>query len=347
MQDKNLIPSTVNAAQIDSTIKYQTNGLLFVTNDTDVVPRNESGAIQIEEGINTPTILVIEPMIKRVTTKSVLKVVNTQFNYYKFPARTILDDEPELDLDLDLSVLQDFDPIYARYTPSEDRKIPIGDTYSGILMDNVEDGLLQRKPNKYYISREIKNSGKDLRFRITLEHRYDSGNTGETSYAYFSLIKTSTSQGIDRAWREYEAPNNGAIKQYEVQRLVIDEIIPNAELQIGDTYSIGAYCTVNETFRYHTITAVSTYWVTTDASKQVDEYNNPTTVIDVPQVTEETNTVTTEVVNTPSISESINISYAPFGFAGEVDGETRTFTAGGLVNEVYEWDSVTDTWNRI
>jgi hypothetical protein len=275
MSDKNVIPSSVNAAKIDSTIKYQTNGLLAVTNDTAIVPRNEAGAISIEDGNTDPTILVVEPMIKRVTTKSMLKVVNTQFSYYKFPARTVLEDEPELDLDLDLAILDDIDPIYARYAPSEDRRILAGNTYSGILMDDVVDGLLQRKPNRYYISRAIKNSGKDLRFRATIEHRFDAPNVGDTSAAFFSLIKTSTDTGVDRSWKTYTSSANGAIAQYEVQKLFIDEIIPNSELQIGDTYGIGAFSLINSEFTYHTITSATTHWSITDASKQVDEYNDP------------------------------------------------------------------------
>ena len=351
MQDKNTIPSTVSAVQMSSTIKYQTNGLLVVTNDTDVVPRNESGAIQIEEGIVDPTILVVEPMIKRVTTKSVLKVVNTQFNYYKFPARTVLDEEPELDLDLDLTLF-DQDPVYARYAPSEDRRILASETYSGILMDEVVDGLLQRKPNKYFISKAIKNSGKDLRFRVTIEHRYDS-YVNEPGNAFFSLIKTSTTQGAIRDWRTYSAPNNGSINQYEIQKLVIDEIIPNSELQIGDTYRIGAYALATQgygevtvawtnelntsEFKKHTITAATTNWSITDASKQVDEYNEPTAVIDVPQeATIETITPVTVPVG----------NYEPFGEAGAVDGETRTFTAGGTLNDIYAWNASTQSWNK-
>jgi hypothetical protein len=344
MQDKNLIPSTVSAVQMSSTIKYQTNGLLFVTNDTDVVPRNESGAIQIEDGITTPTILVVEPMIKRVTTKSVLKVIDTQFTYYKFPARTALDDEPELDLDLDLSLIEEQDIIYARYAPSEDRRVRAGDTYSGILMDEVVDGLLQRKPNRYYISKAIKNSGKDLRLRITIGHRYDS-DVNEPGNILFSLIKTSVDQGIIRDWKTYSAPDNGKINQYEVQKLVIDEIIPNSELQIGDTYSIGAYAIASNAvenvilnsseFKKHTITSATTNWSTTDASKQVDEFNEPTTVIDVPQVTATTTTVPVPVGN-----------YEPFGEAGTVDGETRTFTAGGTLNDIYAWNTSTQSWNK-
>lgn len=356
MQDKNTIPSTVSAVQMSSTIKYQTNGLLFVTNDTDVVPRNESGAIQIEEGIVDPTILVVEPMIKRVTTKSVLKVVNTQFNYYKFPARTVLDEEPELDLDLDLSLV-DQDPIYARYAPSEDRRIGSYGGYSGILMDDVVDGLLQRKPNRYFISKAIKNSGKDLRFRATIVHRYDSPDNVPGN-ALFSIIKTSTTQGAIRDWRTYSALNNGSINQYEIQKLVIDEIIPNSELQIGDTYGIGAQAFAgeglagtinaaalnNSEFKKHTIIAATTNWSITDASKQVDEFNEPTAVVDVPQ---ETTTETTATTTVPTETVTVPVgNYEPFGEAGAVDGETRTFTAGGTLNDIYAWNASTQSWNK-
>jgi hypothetical protein len=336
MTENNAIPSTVNAAQIDRTIKYQTNGLLAVTNDTAIVPRNEAGAISIEDGNTDPTILVVEPMIKRVTTKSMLKVVNTQFSYYKFPARTVLEEDPELDLDLDISILDDIDPIYARYAPSENRRILAFDTYSGILLDDVVDGLLQRKPNRYYISKAIKNSGKDLRLRAVIEHRFDSG-INQTSVAAFSLIKTSTDTGINRAWKTYRSGDNGRISQYEVQRVLIDEIIPNSELQIGDTYGIGALCLINTEFVYHTITSATTYMSVTDASKQVNEYNELNLVInDTPQVT------TTPTTPTPTPVGN----YEPFGEGGTTDGETRTYTAGGTLNDIYVWSASTQSWNK-
>ena len=270
MLEKNKIP--VDAVTYLLNAKYQLNGLTYASNIPDVNKRDEAGNLQYDYN-DTSKLLVIEPIVENITNASVLKVIDTQFTYYKFPARTtVVEDEP-LELDLDLTILEDIDPLYARYSPSEDRRILASNTYAGILMDSVQDGLMQRKPNAYYISKAIKDTGKDLRFRVTIEHRYDSGNTDELSRAYFSLIKSSVSTGVDRAWRTYEAPNDGAIMQYEVQKLFIDEIIPNDQLEIGDTFNIGAYCTVNEEFRYHTITASTTYWSITDADKNVDEWN--------------------------------------------------------------------------
>ena len=258
---------------VDKQLKYYKNGLTYISNNTSVIPRDEAGNITLQENSTTNPLLIIEPTANKITTKSMLRIIDTQFKYFKFPARTNVIEEEPVDIDLDLDLNIDTDPIFARYKPSENRKINAGGTYSGILMDDVVEGNIQQKPNGYYITKEIKNSGVDLRFRIVIEHRYDSGNENELSRAFFSLMKTSVETGLNRELKTYEAPNDGAIYQYQVQKLFIDEIIPNEQLEIGDTYSIGAYCTIDEEFRYHTINEPTTYWVITDASKNVDEWN--------------------------------------------------------------------------
>jgi hypothetical protein len=277
MANQNVIPSTVNAAKIDSTIKYQTNGLLVVTNDTAVVPRNESGAIQIEDDNTTPVILVIEPMIKRVTTKSALKVLNTQFNYYKFPARTALADEPELDLDLDLPILEDLDPVYARYKPSTDWKIIASSTTpAGILMDEVEDGLLQRKTNRYYISKAINDLNIPLRFQIQLTTKFTSvDNSLSESGEQFTIIK-SNSNGTDRFFLgPFTMPGGTQVTNGATNVLELDLVLQPDQFTQGDMFGIGAYADHNNTINSHTIIGQESYWSITDATKQVDAYNNP------------------------------------------------------------------------
>ncbi len=275
MSDKNVIPSTVDAVKIDSTIKYQVNGLLAVTNDTAVVPRNEAGAIQIEDGATTPVILVIEPMIKRVTTKSALKVLNTQFNYYKFPARTALAEEPELDLDLDLAILEEIDPIYARYKPSTDWKIAASSNRpSGILMDEVEDGQLQRKRNIYYISKAINDLNRPLRFRIRLTTKFTSDIINESSER-FTIIKAN-SNGIDRTYLgPFTMPIGQEVPVDATNVLELDLVLQPDEFTQGDMFNIGAYADHNNPVSFHTIIGSESYWSITDATKQVDDYNNP------------------------------------------------------------------------
>jgi hypothetical protein len=54
-----------------------------------------------------------------------------------------------------------------------------------------------------------------------------------------------------------------------LQTLFIDEIIPNSQFEIGDTFGIGGYSGQLT----HNIIAEQTYWVITDASKNVDLWN--------------------------------------------------------------------------
>jgi hypothetical protein len=260
---------------VDLQVKYQNQGLTYVSNNVNVVPRNENGNIALQEGVDNNPLLIIEPTVNRITTKSMLRVLDTQFKYFKFPARTTVVDEDVVDLDLDLD-LQSLDPVFARYRPSEDREILAADTYAGILMDEVQDGLPQQSPNTYTVSKDLKNSGADLRFRIKLQHRYDAPSGYGT--AYFSLIRASE-QGLEREYRTFENTSQlyptvpGSINQYEVQNLEIDIIIPNSEFEIGDRFGIGAKAGQNNNTQYHTINALQSYWVITDASKNVDLWN--------------------------------------------------------------------------
>jgi hypothetical protein len=271
--------AVIDSIDVGKQLNYQTNGLTVISNNTNIVPRDTAGNVMLREDATDNPLLIIEPTTKKITTKSILRVIDTQFKYFKFPATTtIIDESADLNLDLDLIS----DPIYARYKPSEDRRINegvinfiapyTGSVFSGILMDEIEDGIPQKNTNAYYITKEIKNSGKDLRIRIQIEHRYDTPDANEASRVLFSLIKTNVDTGIDRSYRVYPESRFG-ISQYQVKTLIIDDVLLNSEFNIGDNFLIGAVCRTNEEFKYHTINAVTSYWVITDNSKRVDEWN--------------------------------------------------------------------------
>lgn len=278
---------------VDLQLKYQNQGLTYISNNVNVVPRNENGNIALQEGVENNPLLIIESAVNQMTTKSMLRVLDTQFTYYSFPVSIEFDDAS---IDLDLNVdLQLPDPVFARYRPSENRVILADPDYSGILIDEVQEGLSQQTTNTYTISKDIKNSGVDLRFRIKLQHRFDAP-TGENTFytadgeliivpapipfgtAFFSIIKVSE-QGLDRTYRTFEntsevQPNiPGSINQYEVQNLEVDIVIPNSEFEIGDRFGIGAKAGQNNATEFHTINALQSYWVITDASKNVDLWN--------------------------------------------------------------------------
>ena len=255
--------------------EYQRDGLTRISNNQSVVPRDANGNISLEENVTTNPLLIIEPMTTKITTKSMLRVLDTQFNYYSFPVSIEFDDAS---IDLDLNVdLQLPDPVFARYRPSENRVILADADYSGILMDEVQEGLSQQSTNTYTISKDLKNSGVNLRFRIKLQHRYDAAFVGYGT-AYFSIIKASE-QGLNRSYRTFEntsdrVPNiPGSIFITDVQNLEVDIVIPNSEFEIGDRFGIGAKAGQNNATEFHTINALQSYWVITDASKNVDLWN--------------------------------------------------------------------------
>ena len=277
----------LDPVKVQQALKYR-NNLTVTSNDLNIIMRDDAGNIQLETDSQLNQLLIIEPVATKIQLNSVLKVLDTRFQYFKFPASTRVIDDTDVNIDLTIPELDApvLDPIYARYKPSEDRRIVTGDTnlddeqrYSGILMDEVVDGLPQQNINGYFITKDIKNTGSDLRFRIKLNHKYQS-NLADYGTSYFSLILNSPNRGLIREWKGPFANNSisnptefGTIYQYEIQNLNLDITILNEEFEIGDTLSIGAFAGQNDDSAYHFIIADQSYWTITDASKNVDEWN--------------------------------------------------------------------------
>jgi len=284
-----------NILNIEEQLKYKNLGITYVSNNPDIISRDYSGNILIAN--SSSKLLTIEPISENISLDSVLRVIDTQFTFYSFPVSIKTVDE-SIDLDLDLNLQ---DTVFARYRPSADQRIPQesfsadeirsgGDItnitfndYSGIEFGEVLDGISQRFPNSYTISKELKNSGVDLRFRIKLQHRYDAPDASNAGVAFFSIIRASE-QGLNRTFRTFENTSAvyptipGSINQYEVQNLEIDIVILNSEFEIGDQFNIGATSFPGSDTRYHTINALQSYWVITDASKNVDLWNQEISV---------------------------------------------------------------------
>lgn len=302
-------PSTDAILTYDRYLFYVSNGLTALSNDTDLVPRDSAGNVIIDAADPENQVLIIEPVVRRITQRSFLNTIDTAFSYFSFPVTTTPPTEA-VDLTIDLPETGT-DIIYARYKPSEDRRILAGfideiapytgSAFSSILMDEIEEGLPQKNTNAYYINKEIKNSGKDLRIRIALQHRYDTFVVGETSQVLFSLIKSNVDTGVNLAYRVYPEPAR-AMSRYQVKTLIIDDVLLNSEFDIGDTFSIGAVCGIDEEFKYHTINAVTSYWIITDNSKNVDEWNQE---IKQEEAAVETTDVTNPAVETTDVTNQI------------------------------------------
>ena len=179
--------------------KYLEFGLTYKSDDTNIINRDAAGNISLVEDSELNQLLIIEPIVKRFNTNSLLRVYNTSFQYYTFPVTVTSTSTTDLNLDINLENIA-LDPIYARYKPATDFTIsPSNGTYSGILMDEVADGLIQLNGNNYTISKEMKNSGKDLFFRIKIAHSYSNNTIGNI---YWSLIKAGPNYTLNREWRE-------------------------------------------------------------------------------------------------------------------------------------------------
>jgi hypothetical protein len=182
------------------------NGLTYVSNNTSIHPRDEAGNIILQENSETNPLLIIEPVMPAITNRSVIRVIDTTFQYFKFPVSTLVNDAGSLDeLDIDFSIPND--PIYAYYRPTADQ-VPgsvdiTGTNYSGIDMGRVLEGQPQTYTNNYYITKEIKESGKDLRFRAKISHTFTGNEFGDAfGSMYFSIIKAGSNTPLNRRWRD-------------------------------------------------------------------------------------------------------------------------------------------------
>jgi hypothetical protein len=260
---------TVDSVAADQQARYRADGLSYISNNESIIPRDGAGNIVMAESSSMNPLLIIDTVTEQITTKSALRILDTGFQYYKFPA-TIRPISNIEDLDVSISIDSDIDFIFARYKPSEDVQLSLATSYDVLPMNEVVEGSLQKVSNSYFITKEIKNSGKDLLFRIKLQRRYDTPTEGGVGTSFFSIIKSGPNFDTNTRWDEFAG---GVINQYEVKNEVYERIILNSEFQIGDTFSLGATAGQASNDTFHTVNADQSYWVITDASKNVDLWN--------------------------------------------------------------------------
>jgi len=106
------IQQLIDPADIYRSVPYIQNGLTYKSNNTSIHKRDTAGNIILEENADSNPLLIIEPTVKRLTTKSVTRVVDTTFQYFKFPvAVTETAAVPELNLEFTI----DTDTVTTRY----------------------------------------------------------------------------------------------------------------------------------------------------------------------------------------------------------------------------------------
>ena len=202
--------SDATSVDLEQFARYKANGLTYVSDNINIIPRNTAGDIIIQQSSSMNELLIIEPMVNNISTKSVLRVIDTSFQYYKFPVSTVtvIDDAVDLDIDLTADIVVEDDIVYARYKPSDNYTAAVYNSttpgvnqHSGILLDEVVDGLSQTNINSYTISKELKSSGKDLRVRIKVSHNYTNMGTDSQSLFVITIIKSGPNYPLNRKWK--------------------------------------------------------------------------------------------------------------------------------------------------
>jgi len=260
---------------------YQKKGITYVSNIPTVNVRDEAGNIQFkEDGPNS--IVIIEPISTRITTKSVIKILDTQFNYFKFPARTtIVEEEPlDLDLDIDLNIQDQINeavaadvtpPLPSEYKPSSDQRIPLGDwgNPSIINFSTVITGPAQLKPNSLVVTQELLDQLNALKtdtdtpiLRITGRIKTRYNDTRRSAIGFSIGFATSAIRFTMDAPAD-DIVNNGddivKAKREGVYTTNIDTSAGLSDLYIGQELQIRGWAEDSKNKRNHTVIANDSY----------------------------------------------------------------------------------------
>ena len=274
--------------------KYQEQGITRISNNDSVVKRDSAGNIELQE--NKPNaLLIIEPIYKKILNSSVVKVLDTQFNYFKFPVR-IAGESLDLNLDLDLD-LPESDNISTNLTitvPFDEQNQPQNfQRINGVgpntwFRNDIEDpggfrelaftGGTQPRNNSYTITEPILNSlnerNKTLRFRVQTQYR--TGDSSRTEfrlrlnrtnpkiYHPFKIIELVTEQNVQG---ETENPDNtNGFSNNAYPFFTMTYIVDMEDTQPGDIYTFSTVSSNAASF----ILAQNCYW-------DVDVIDIPTT----------------------------------------------------------------------
>lgn len=160
---------------LEKNAKYDQNGLTVLSNNNVIVPRDTNGNVIVDL---TSSLLVIEAIGVNVLNESVLPLVDTQFNYFRFPVTTTtIDTDVDLNVDIDLSELNvsadvspeilsipTLLPLPSRYKPSENQRIPVGSWGNPSVLDfsKVVEGPPQIQPNSLVVTQKLLDQLKTL-----------------------------------------------------------------------------------------------------------------------------------------------------------------------------------------
>lgn len=390
----NLGQLTLDPITADQQARYRTDGLTYISNNESVIPRDSAGNIVLQEDSTTNPLLIIDPVTELITTKSALKVLDTRFQYYKFPV-TI---KPAADVE-DLVIDLDFesDTIAARYTipvaidaqgqPQGYQRIATsysdtwftngGDLYAGSSRLPFAGGQ-QSEIGSYTITPEILEAlrAKNKTLKFSIQAQFTSENQ-EDAVGFTMTI----SRNMPEAWRStgttyrLRSESNGIFgaNQYPFFQLeYVVDIFNDAAAY--DMYfievSAGArswVLTPNCYWKIDVIDIPTTPSLNGDIGTGVYSFSDNCILVEVtdagttftdifekrdgqlislPQYTLD-NSQTSASNPMGNVSEDIDETYPPFGYAGSYDGAIQDYIQNNIVIARYAWDGTNQSWEEI
>ena len=250
---------------------YEEQGITAISNNSAVVSRDQSGNVLIQP---TSSLLVIEAITTNVLAESVLPLINTQFNYFKFPARTAIVDET-LDLDLDLQIentvteiIQTYPVLPAEYEPKSDLRVT--KEWTTLDFSNVIEGQPQTTTNAFTITQNLIDLSGSMKITADINSEYKSKRATANSRISLALWyeqedgTTSYFQNDDGNLINYPSGvnNNNKVPREGIYRTLINRTLTSKEISdlgVNTTIFIKAFAEDNDEDRNHTILANGTY----------------------------------------------------------------------------------------
>lgn len=250
---------------------YINNSVTAQSNNPDIIKRDANGNVVLYSGQSDNQKLLIETVKEQYTKRSVINALDTQFRYFTFPTRQVVE---EIVPNVDFGLGSD-DIAFARYIPGTSYALPISTAASpsGIDFSVAEVGL-QPKENKYYITQQVADLNIPLRFRLRLavENRGQASRNFYTAFARTQpdgeLIRNYTPGYVNGDPFLYFPTTN--ILPGEQESLDIDIEITRSEYDRGTTFQVSVYHAGdgNELF----VIPEASYWVISDATQNTDLY---------------------------------------------------------------------------
>jgi hypothetical protein len=260
---------------------YEEQGITAISNNSAVVSRDQSGNVLIQP---TSSLLVIEAITTNILAESVLPLINTQFNYFKFPARTAIVDETldlDLDLNLDLNLQLEDSAVQietslpstpARYKPNENEEVVRATkvTAQPINLSVVTVGPPQINTNSFTIVQDLIDSGKSLKITGVITTQYNSNRNSVVGFLIsYKLPSDETiyefaDAGDDGVFYPGgdDVNNNNKVTKEGIYKTNIDLTIDTATLVtlgIDTQIFLTGFAEDQLPVRNHTILADSTY----------------------------------------------------------------------------------------